>query len=159
MIHDRNLSGVDQGLGATSKIVSGSDSVSDSTQFTVDGHSFVAILHMSEDVEQCGASADTDPRLVGRIACSGRRYLVYDAEQEQASDPNGDPAPADILTRRELQVALLIADGKCDKEIARQLGISGYTVREHIRRTFAKLGIGRRSAIGACILRRQGSRR
>jgi DNA-binding CsgD family transcriptional regulator len=57
-----------------------------------------------------------------------------------------------VLTRRELQVALLIGDGKCDKEIARQLGISGFTVREHIRRIFAKLNIGRRSAIVSCVL-------
>jgi DNA-binding CsgD family transcriptional regulator len=48
---------------------------------------------------------------------------------------------------------LLISEGKCDKEIARHLGISGYTVREHIRRIFAKLNIGRRSAIVACVLR------
>ena len=59
---------------------------------------------------------------------------------------------AEILTRRELQIALLISDGKVDKEIARQLGISGYTVREHIRRIFAKLNIGRRSAIASCVL-------
>jgi DNA-binding CsgD family transcriptional regulator len=39
-----------------------------------------------------------------------------------------------------MQIIWLIADGKCDKEIARALGISGYTVREHVRRTCAKLG-------------------
>ncbi|WP_454882891.1 response regulator transcription factor [Sphingomonas oryzagri] len=48
---------------------------------------------------------------------------------------------------------MLVANGDCDEEIARALGISGYTVREHIRRTFAKLGVSRRTAIVSYVLR------
>jgi len=94
---------------------------------------------------------------VGRITCSGTSYTLYEAEPQESGPaaPAQPPALAEILTRRELQIALLISDGRCDKEIARHLGISGYTVREHIRRMFAKLKITRRSAIVAAVLRQQ----
>jgi DNA-binding CsgD family transcriptional regulator len=77
-------------------------------------------------------------------------------ESPPPSGPQGDLAKlelGDLLTRRELQVALLVAEGNCDKQIARKLGISGYTVREHIRRTFAKLNVSRRAAIVAHVLK------
>ena len=113
------------------------------TRFVVDGHPFLAI------VDPAPAELESGATLVGRITSKGKNYLIYDADR----DADETPSAAEILTRRELQIALLIGDGKCDKEIARQLGISGYTVREHIRRIFAKLQIGRRSAIVACVLR------
>ena len=81
--------------------------------------------------------------------------LIPDAATVHAAVVAESAALAEILTRRELQVALLISDGRCDKEIARKLGIGGYTVREHIRRMFAKLKISRRSAIVAAVLRQQ----
>lgn len=90
---------------------------------------------------------------VGRIDLDGEPYLLFDR-------PKAAPATraAEVLTRRELQVAMLVAQGKCDKQIARQLGISGYTVREHLRRTFAKLNVPRRAALVAVILQ-QGAER
>jgi DNA-binding CsgD family transcriptional regulator len=128
---------------------------SNSSRFVVDGHSFIAIPQSPRPQERRGDPFEiaSDALVVGRIACSGRRYLVYDAKHAIAASRNAGPSVAEILTKRELQVALLIGEGKCDKEIARHLGISGYTVREHIRRIFAKLNIGRRSAIVARVLR------
>jgi DNA-binding CsgD family transcriptional regulator len=123
------------------------------SRFVVDGHSFIAVPQRSRDCagrDDC--AIEQGAIVVGRIAWSGRRYLVYDAKQAVAARSDA-LSVAEILTKRELQVALLIGEGKCDKEIARNLGISGYTVREHIRRIFAKLKIGRRSAIVACVLR------
>jgi DNA-binding NarL/FixJ family response regulator len=54
---------------------------------------------------------------------------------------------ATVLTARELQIAFLIADGKCDKAVARELGISDNTVREHLRRVFHKLQITKRTSL------------
>ena len=124
-------------------------------RFMVDGHVLVAVPAEGGD----GGDFPTLPEpgehgpIVGGLTCSGTRYFVYEEDAAAAADPL--PSMAEILTRRELQVAMLISDGRCDKEIARQLGISGYTVREHIRRIFAKLKIGRRSALVAFILRSQ----
>lgn len=119
--------------------------------FAIDGHSLVAIAYAKLDEEPDSLG---DLTLIGRLQCGGTQYLVFDAE-EYAEDDDSIPASAavDILTRRELQIAVLIGEGKSDKEIARRLGISGYTVREHIRRIFAKLNIGRRAAIVSYVLR------
>ena len=129
------------------------DPETDTSSFVVNGHSLVAIRYADDDRDD--PNGHTDQRQpVGRIVCAGTHYLIYDAVYMPGA--TGDlPLPlsaAEILTRRELQIALLISDGKLDKEIARQLGISGYTVREHIRRIFAKLNIGRRAAIASCVL-------
>lgn len=126
------------------------DAEPDASRFVVNGHSLVAIRHMDE-VDHVGGHAD-ERRPVGRIVCAGTQYLIYDAGYVPPTTSDLPPSVAEILTRRELQIALLISDGKLDKEIARQLGISGYTVREHIRRIFAKLNIGRRSAIASCVV-------
>jgi len=45
------------------------------------------------------------------------------------------------LSRRESQVAGLIADGCSTKEIAALLGLSVHTVRHHTERVFAKVGV------------------
>jgi two-component system nitrate/nitrite response regulator NarL len=56
-----------------------------------------------------------------------------------------------VLTRRELEIAQLIAQGLGNKQIGRRLGISDFTVREHVRRVAQKLQVSSRSAIAARI--------
>ena len=128
-------------------------------RFILAGRAFIAVPRSGEAASAADVllGAGGHGAAVGRITCSGTPYTLYEAEpQEPGAARQVEPAPlAEILTRRELQVALLISDGRCDKEIARHLGISGYTVREHIRRMFAKLKISRRSAIVASVLRQQ----
>ena len=51
-----------------------------------------------------------------------------------------------VLTRREHQVVLLVAEGLTNAEIARQLWISPGTVRRHLENVFAKLGVHTRTA-------------
>lgn len=53
------------------------------------------------------------------------------------------------LTQRELEVALLVAQGKLNKQIASELSLSVYTVSTHLRRIFAKLGVHNRTALAA----------
>ncbi|GAA1593077.1 response regulator transcription factor [Actinomadura kijaniata] len=56
------------------------------------------------------------------------------------------PAPPCPLSRRESEVMHLIARGLSNGEIARSLVISEYTVKNHINRIFAKLGVRTRGA-------------
>lgn len=58
---------------------------------------------------------------------------------------------ATLLTRRESEVARLIATGASNKHVAAQLGISAHTVRRHSERVFAKLGVRTRASL-ACVL-------
>ncbi len=55
------------------------------------------------------------------------------------------------LTRRELQIASLIARGLSNKEIARDLHIELSTVKNHIHNIFEKLRISRRSQVTAWV--------
>jgi DNA-binding NarL/FixJ family response regulator len=55
----------------------------------------------------------------------------------------------DRLTPREVEILLHVARGASNKEIAEQLFLSEKTVRNHVERTYAKLGVKNR--IGASL--------
>jgi len=52
------------------------------------------------------------------------------------------------LSQREAQVSLLAYEGRCDKEIAKLLGIGFTTVRTHLSNSFIKLGCANRTQLG-----------
>lgn len=54
---------------------------------------------------------------------------------------------ADTLTRRERDVALLVATGRRNREIAGELGISEGTVKMHLHNVYAKFGVGSRTQL------------
>jgi DNA-binding CsgD family transcriptional regulator len=58
------------------------------------------------------------------------------------TEPQG--APADGLTQREREVALLVADGLRSREVAERLGIASQTVKSHLKTIFDKLGVRNR---------------
>ncbi len=62
--------------------------------------------------------------------------------------PPDESAPAELLTRRELEVLDLLRGPQSIKEIAAGLGLSYGTVRRHTINIYGKLGVhGRRSAV------------
>lgn len=54
--------------------------------------------------------------------------------------------PADRLSAREREVLALVAAGLPNKSIGRRLGISEKTVKAHLTRVFATLGVGDRTS-------------
>ena len=58
------------------------------------------------------------------------------------------------LSVRELEIARMIADDLSDKEIAWRIGVEVSTVRTHLKRVFAKLGVRRRSGVASLLARR-----
>jgi DNA-binding CsgD family transcriptional regulator len=61
--------------------------------------------------------------------------------------------PSACLTPRERDVLRLLADGKTDREIARDLGIRHRTATTHVGRLLAKLGLPSRAALAAWAVR------
>jgi DNA-binding CsgD family transcriptional regulator len=60
-------------------------------------------------------------------------------------------SPLDVLSAAEVRVALLVADGLSNKDIAAALHLSRYTVESHLRSAFAKLGMSSRAHLAARI--------
>jgi len=67
------------------------------------------------------------------------------AETERRSD--GELTGSATLTAREHAVALLVAHGLSNKDISRHLKIALPTVKNHLRATMLKLGVGSRTQI------------
>ena len=82
---------------------------------------------------------------VGVLNLDGHRYAVHPAP----ADETVPPAPLEILTSRELEIATLVAAGLVNKQIARRLGISMWTVAAHLNHAFIKLGVHTRAEMAA----------
>ena len=66
---------------------------------------------------------------------------------------DGLPSPPSALTRREVEVLGLLAQGLSNKEIAGVLWLSDRTVERHITSLYRKIGVARRSEATAFALR------
>ena len=79
------------------------------------------------------------------------------ALEEEETDPLTTHAPEEpsvgqpslALTRREEEVAALVAHGLSNRQIATELSISEHTSATHVRRTLKKLGLKSRAQIGS----------
>lgn len=70
--------------------------------------------------------------------------------------PNGSEAhraTISALSPRELDVLLLVAEGRRDQEIAARLYLSHHTVANHVRNILGKLGVSSRAAAVAHAVR------
>jgi DNA-binding CsgD family transcriptional regulator len=64
----------------------------------------------------------------------------------------------DLVTRREVDVLRLMADGASNEQIARRLVISVGTVKSHVKRILRKLGAANRAEAVSCWLRSEYGR-
>jgi DNA-binding NarL/FixJ family response regulator len=87
--------------------------------------------------------------VVGSLVVDGNRYLVVTLAEPPAE---AKPTTVERLTRRELEIAVLIAAGKVNKQIAYQLGISTWTVATYVRRIYCKLGVTNRAEMTAKLI-------
>ncbi|MFE8011141.1 ATP-binding protein [Streptomyces antibioticus] len=80
--------------------------------------------------------------------------VVAYALDENGGDPPERPADAAHgvrLTRREAQVAALVAEGLANQQIADRLVIARRTAEGHVERVLSKLGLSNRSQIAAWV--------
>lgn len=119
--------------------------------------------------------SDAEMNLVTAVRSGADGYLLKDAEPEEMLEKlrqaargeviftdslmamlvdamrSGTPAPStdEALTERERQILQLIAAGKSNKHIARELGISDGTVKVHVKNLLRKLHL--RSRLEAAV--------
>lgn len=65
----------------------------------------------------------------------------------KAASPRGNPDHLETLTSREKEIALAVAEGKSNKQIASDLRISEPTVKTHLTNIFKKLELKDRVAL------------
>jgi DNA-binding CsgD family transcriptional regulator len=101
-----------------------------------------------------------------RVRLASGQWLIVQAASLRGDDPRPDAvavtlAPASAaeleplrlalydLTPREREVARLLVRGETNDEIARALWISLYTVKDHVKSVYAKLGVASRAELSA----------
>jgi DNA-binding CsgD family transcriptional regulator len=106
--------------------------------------------------------SDLGDRLAGRLGTSRLRELTSEGAaldlndaanyaRQQIGAARRDPLPAARqahpggLSRRELEVLRLVADGRTATEIATQLFISSRTAEHHIQHIYTKIGVSSRA--------------
>lgn len=76
-------------------------------------------------------------------------YALGEARDPSVIGPAVSPPGEVLLTRRETQVAALIAQGCTNKQIADRLVIAQRTAEGHVERILVKLGFANRSQVAA----------
>jgi two-component system response regulator DevR len=87
-----------------------------------------------------------DPSLTTRVLNLVRTGGANPAEQNKLA----------ILSAQERRVLALVAEGKTNKEIAEQMGLSDKTVKNYLSNVFEKLKINRRSQAAVMYLEHKG---
>jgi DNA-binding CsgD family transcriptional regulator len=97
-----------------------------------------------------------------RLLICGERYIPYELfNHATAPDQNKRPQPVPAakprgrlgkLTEREKQVLTSVSEGKQNKIIAAELALSEHTVKLHIHKVIAKLGVHNRTEAAICFL-------
>ena len=86
--------------------------------------------------------------VLGQMMLRGRTRAL--AAKLAAAAPAAPPPPVliiprDGLTRRQIEVLRLLADGRSNKDIARELGVSPATVKSHVAQLIAVTGATNRT--------------
>ncbi|WP_299039162.1 response regulator transcription factor [uncultured Pseudokineococcus sp.] len=117
---------------------------------------------------------DTDGDILGAVEAGASGYLLKDAPPEDLvaavrAAAAGESAlapsiagrlmahmrsPQANLSRREIDVLALVADGASNNDIAGRLHITDATVKSHLVHVFSKLGVNSRTAAVAAARRR-----
>jgi NarL family two-component system response regulator LiaR len=95
----------------------------------------------------CAEQAMIDPTVAARLL-----RTLSEPGPGAMMGAGGDPGTA--LTRREHEVLELIAAGRSNKRIARELGIAEKTVKTHVGHLLAKLGVADRTQAAVLAVRR-----
>jgi DNA-binding NarL/FixJ family response regulator len=96
------------------------------------------------------------PSIVQPVHMDGgtsERHPGFIGGRERIAPALGDPSPDDRLTKRELEVLEMMAEGATNPEIAERLVITVSTVKTHVRNILRKMHVRNRTEAVAQYLR------
>ena len=96
----------------------------------------------------------------GRFAdeyARGATQRIAGIVEDVLHGPGASPATGTTLSRRELEVADLVAQGSTNKEIAKALVIAQRTAETHLEHIRTKLGVSSRAQIAAWVVERRAA--
>ncbi|RXS66634.1 ATP-binding protein [Streptomyces sioyaensis] len=123
----------------------------------VAGSALTGLGHLQAGHEQCTSAlrAELGDAAFAAAVRAGKQLTLEQSVAyawEESGTPGPPPAPQEApvqLTRRERQVAELVAEGRTNKEIAAKLTISRRTAEGHVEHILTKLGFTSRAQIAA----------
>ena len=150
VLMDIRMPGLD-GLAATRQILRGSEPAACKvvvlTTFDVDEHVYAALQAGASGFLLKDVPADQLVQAI-RVAAAGEALLapsvtrrLIEAFVRSAPVPVGSPRGLADLTAREEEVLVLLAGGLSNAEIAARLFVGEATVKTHVARILAKLGV------------------
>jgi len=86
-------------------------------------------------------------------------YYVLDALAEGTAVEPKMPAGTRPLSKREEEIARLVAEGLSNRQISERLSLSEHTIKNYLFRVFEKLGVGTRVELALYALNRGPSRK
>jgi len=86
----------------------------------------------------------------------GHAFLDPQVTRQLMDQMRARPDPLAVLSVQERRILSLVTEGKTNKEIAAELGLSDKTVRNYFTGVLNKLGVGRRSEAIALFVRQAG---
>jgi predicted ATPase/DNA-binding CsgD family transcriptional regulator len=116
-------------------------------------HAFGPALESDSLASTAAAERVLGPRRFAELAATGRTCELTSAIALALDDRAApDPAPEDCpLTRRETEVARLVARGLSNRAVAETLVLSRRTVDGHVEHIFSKLGFTARAQVAAWV--------
>ncbi len=118
------------------------------TEFTIHGVvcQVLPVEHLTESLDD-NQKTETTVHIIGSCTLNGKQYVLISRQDANSSVLKETVSASDLLTRRELQVAMMVCQGRGNKQIAYRLHLSEWTVSSYLRRIYSKLGVRTRTAM------------
>lgn len=104
------------------------------------------LVHGTYDLDQFVAAVLGAARGLPCASPDTASALVQAVRRRSALTPGTEGAGAGPLSTRERDVMRLVADGRGNEEIGRELGLTEKTVKNHLQSIYAKLDVHNRAA-------------